>query len=213
MRVTKFGHCCLLLEIDGKRILTDPGRFTVSQNKLQDIDIVLITHEHTDHLHSESIKEIVSNNPEVKIITNSSVGRILGALGIRHQVLEGNSIEEVVGVLVEAFDGKHEEIFEENGLVQNTGYFIAGRFFYPGDAYIEPGKEVEVLAVPVAGPWGKPAEAIPYTLRVNPKKVFPVHDWILSDDGVEVIHGIFEKLLKAKDIEFVRLGNNETKEF
>ena len=50
MQITKFGQCCLLIEVAGKRILTDPGRFSVSQNDVSNIDIILITHEHADHL-------------------------------------------------------------------------------------------------------------------------------------------------------------------
>lgn len=213
MKITKFGQCCLLVEIAGKRILTDPGRFTVAQNQLQNIDLVLITHEHTDHLHSESITEIVKNNPGVKIVTNRSVGKILHNLGISYQALEGDATDEIAGVAIEAFDGKHAEIFAEFGQVQNTGYFIAKQLFCPGDAYIEPGKEVEVLALPVAGPWCKSAEAIAYALRVKPRKAFPVHDWLLNEGGITLTHALFETQLNTRDIEFVRLGNGETKEF
>ena len=213
MKITKFGQCCLFIEINGKRILTDPGRFTTSQNQLLDIDLILITHEHADHVHSESIAELVNNNPEVKIVTNSSVGKILLELGLSYQIIEGSDVGELEGIKIEAFDGKHAEIFEDYGQVQNTGYFISERLFYPGDAYTEPGKDVEVLALPVAGPWCKSADAIAYAFRVNPKKAFPVHDWLLNPDGIALTYGLFEAQLKTKDIEFVRLGNDETKEF
>lgn len=213
MRITKFGQCCLLIEINGRRILTDPGKFTNSQNQLQDIDLILITHEHTDHIHTESITEIVKNNPEVQIVTNSGVGMVLTELGLDYQVLEGNDIDELKGISIEAFDGKHAEIFEDYGQVQNTGYFISRRLFYPGDAYTKPGREVEILALPVAGPWCKSAEAISYAVQVNPKKAFPVHDWLLNNDGIALTYGLFENQLKAKGIEFIRLENDETKEF
>ena len=49
MNITKLGHCCLVLEIDGVRILTDPGNYTTAQDTMTGIDIVLITHEHGDH--------------------------------------------------------------------------------------------------------------------------------------------------------------------
>jgi len=29
MKITKLGHCCLLIETKGKRVLTDPGSYTV----------------------------------------------------------------------------------------------------------------------------------------------------------------------------------------
>jgi len=85
--------------------------------------------------------------------------------------------------------------------------------FYPGDAYTEPGKDVEILALPVAGPWCKSADAIAYAIKIKPKKAFPVHDWLLNEDGIALTHGLFESQLKNNDIEFVRLQNDETKEF
>ncbi len=58
--VTRVGHSCHLLEIGGRRLLTDPW-FTVTStydpgehvaltvDRLPDLDGVLITHEHYDH--------------------------------------------------------------------------------------------------------------------------------------------------------------------
>ena len=77
MFITKFGHCCLLIEEKGVRILTDPGSYTTAQDALKDIDVVLITHEHQDHFHVPSVKKILENNPEVVIITNTSVCNLL----------------------------------------------------------------------------------------------------------------------------------------
>lgn len=213
MKITKFGQCCLLIEVNGKRVLTDPGRFSVSQNTVTDIDLILITHEHADHIHSASLQAILENNPKAQVVTNSGVARVLTELGISHEILEGAAHGEMSGIALEAYDGKHAEIFEEYGQVQNTGYFIENQLFYPGDAYTEPKKDVPVLALPVAGPWCKSADAIAYALRVKPQKAFPVHDWLLNDDGVALVHGLFESQLKNHGIEFVRLGNDETKEF
>ncbi len=213
MKITKFGHCCLLIEVQGKRILTDPGAFTTAQNEVRDIDIILITHEHGDHLHTESLAKILENNPSAKVVTNSSVGKILSDIGVDYEILEGDSKSLVSDVSVEAYDGKHAEIYEEYGQVQNTGYFIADKLFYPGDSYIEPGKPVHVLALPVSGPWCKSAEALAYALRIKPQIAFPVHDGLLNEFGISVVHGFFEKLLPKSNIDFVRLTNGESKEF
>ena len=212
MKITKFGQCCLLIEVSGKRILTDPGKFSVSQNDVTNIDIILITHEHADHLHSESINTILKNNPEATVVTNTGVGEVLTELGIEHEIIEGREVGTPAGVAVEAFDGQHAEIFEDYGQVQNTGYFIAEELFYPGDAYTEPGKQVPILALPVAGPWCKSADAIKYALAVKPTKAFPVHDWLINEDGIALTYGLFGAQLQAHDIEFVELRNDEAKE-
>lgn len=213
MKITKFGHCCLLIEVAGKRVLTDPGKFTVSQNEVRNLDLILITHEHVDHCHSDSLVEIVKNNPQAKIVTNTSVGKILESLKINFEVLEGNYEAQIGGVKLEALDGKHVEIFGDYGQVQNTGYFIADKLFYPGDAYTVPSKNVSVLALPVAGPWCKVAEVITYALAVRPQKAIPVHDGILNENGITVVHGIIENHLKKNNIEFVRMIKDDVREF
>ena len=38
MKITKFGHCCMLVEEKGLRILVDPGNFSTAQNELMDIE-------------------------------------------------------------------------------------------------------------------------------------------------------------------------------
>lgn len=212
MKITKFGQCCLLIEINGKRILTDPGVFSTKQNELTDIDLILITHEHADHLHTESLTIVMKNNPKAEVVTNEGVGLVLDELNIPYSILQGNETAEKAGLQIEAFDGVHEEIYKGFGLVQNTGYFIAKELFYPGDAYTEPGKEVPILALPVAGPWCKVPEAIAYALAVKPKKAFPVHDAMLSEVGIKGTYSHFERELSARNIAFIPIRENETRE-
>lgn len=213
MKITKYGQCCLLIEVDNKRILTDPGKYTAAQNTLTDLDLILITHEHADHLHTDSLREILANNPNAVVVTNSGVGKILDEHNISYQLLEGDTHETIADIALEAHDGKHAEIFGDYGQVQNTGYFIAEQLFYPGDAYTNPQKPVPTLALPVGGPWCKSADAIAYAHEVAPKKAFPVHDWLLNEDGIALTYKLFESQLSAKNIEFVPLQNDETKEF
>lgn len=214
MRIKKLGHCCLLIDTGKARVLTDPGSYTVdSQKDIQNIDIVLITHEHADHLHVESLVEIVRNNPGVQVITNSSVGKIIQDVEIEHTILEGRNILEISGVIIESFDGNHEEIFEEVGQVQNTGYFIDEKLFYPGDSYIEPKKDVDILALPVAGPWCKVPDAIRYALSVKPEKAFPVHDGMLEVDRIGGSHRIPLMVLGDNDIRFIPMVAGDEKEF
>jgi L-ascorbate metabolism protein UlaG (beta-lactamase superfamily) len=212
MKITKIGHCCLLIEVDGKRIMTDPGSFTVADHILENIDIVLITHEHGDHLHVDSLKEILLKNPKLKIITNSAVGKILEEAGIAYEKVEGQADLSIDGIYFEACDAKHVEIFEDYGQVQNTGYFITERLFYPGDAYADPQKAVEILALPVAGPWCRVADVINYAKTIAPKKAFPVHDGLLNDAGIEIQHRVVQTHLEAAGIDFLSLRSGEETE-
>ena len=213
MTITKFGHCCILIEVKRKRILVDPGRFSTGQNQLTDVDIVLITHEHADHCHTESVLQIAANNPDVIIVTNTSVATLLQSLEIEAHVIEGRDRANVADVSLEAFDGEHVEIFEEFGLVQNTGYLVEDHFFFPGDAYTVPNKQVKVLALPVSGPWCKIADAIRYALVVKPAVAFPVHDATLNEAGQAVTYPHFERELSKASIEFLVLESGVAREF
>lgn len=212
MKITKIGHCCLLIEVDGKRLMTDPGSFTTEELIIQQIDIVLITHEHADHLHIDSLKKIIDANPEVIVISNTSVGKLLDEAGVVYHVLEGKSEELYSNIHIQAYDAKHTEIYEEIGQVQNTGYFIANKLFYPGDSYTNPDREVAVLAFPVGGPWCKIADTIRYVLTINPKHAFPVHDAVERVDRVHILHRTPGIILAEHNIDFrpMKAGDTET---
>ena len=213
MKIHKIGHCCLHVQLKNLSILTDPGAFSTDQDKIKEIDIILITHEHADHLHVDSLKNVLVNNPNAKIITNSGVGKVLDGEGITYELLDGTDTTEVNGVLFEAFDAKHEEIYEELGQVQNTGYFIANKLFYPGDSFKNPDKEVDILALPVAGPWCKIGDAVRYALEIKPKKAFPVHEGMIKEDIQAAFHKIPEIVLAENGIGFVSMVPGDTKEF
>jgi L-ascorbate metabolism protein UlaG (beta-lactamase superfamily) len=213
MKITKIGHCCLIIETKGKKIMTDPGAFTTGQNEVMGIDIILITHEHADHLHVESVKEVLKNNQLAQIFTNSGVGAKLTDAGIGFTLLEKTSQVVVDGLIIEAFDCKHEEIYKEAGQVQNTGYFIDGRLWYPGDSFGNPHKPVEVLALPVAGPWCRIADAITFALALKPKKAFSVHEGMIQPDKIGAFHRMPQQILSQNGIEFIPMLAGDSKEF
>ncbi len=214
MKIKKLGHCCLVIETNGKRIMTDPGSYAVDeQSKEKNIDLILITHEHGDHFHIDSLKEILANNPDVKIITNDGVGKLLDVESIKYEVLENKISKEILGIDIEAHDCKHEEIFQDYGQVLNTGYIIDKRLFYPGDAFYNPKKKIEILALPVAGPWAKIKDAIKYALEVKPQVCFPVHDGMLNQSGIDLTHRICHLSLSLFNIDFKNFEDRKEEEF
>lgn len=79
----------MLVETKGKRLLTDPGSFTVeAHTKLENIDAILFTHEHSDHYHLDSLRTLLEKNPEVQIFTNTSVAELLSQENISHITIQ-----------------------------------------------------------------------------------------------------------------------------
>ncbi len=211
MKVTKYGHCCLLVETGGVRLLTDPGCWSTLPEHLGTIDAVLLTHEHQDHLHVPSLSQVLAKNPKAVVLTNSGVGALLQKEGITYKVLEHGQSKDVGGVLVEAFGVKHADIYETVPVVPNTGFFIDNRLFYPGDALTAPARPPEILALPVCGPWLLLADAVRYALDLQPKVVFPVHDGMLAHVGA--FHRIPEGALTRDGVGFVVLEPGKTHDF
>jgi L-ascorbate metabolism protein UlaG (beta-lactamase superfamily) len=84
--------------------------------------------------------------------------------------------------------------------IDNVGFLIDNRLFYPGDALTEPGKEIEILALPAAAPWAKLSEVVDYALAVKPKIAFPVHDSILAHPTM--MQGMFVPLFEKMGVTF-----------
>ncbi len=211
MKIKKIGHCCLVIEIKGVRILTDPGAYTTEQNEEKNIDIVAITHEHGDHFHIESLKIIIANNPGVKVVTNTAVGKLLAVEGIAFELLEDGDAITLNDIVFEGHGEHHATIYKEMGQVQNTGFMIDDTLFYPGDAFTLPGKPVSILALPVAAPWLKLSEVLEYAFAVKPTTAFPVHDIILSHP--QMMQPMFIPLLEQEGIKFVPLNPGDTYDF
>ncbi len=177
MKIKKIGHSCLLINEGGLNILTDPGSYTAEAVKdLKAVDVILICDEHMDHFDVPSIQALLKNNPEAKIITQKAVQKLLTEKGIKSDLLLDKEQTEIKGVKFEGCGQKHALLHSSIPQSDNTGYIISDRFFYPGDALTIPHKQIEVLALPVSGPWLKMSEVIDYVLAVKPEFCFPVHD-------------------------------------
>ena len=203
MKITKLGHCCLLMEIRGIRFLTDPGNYTTNQNTVIGLHYIVISHEHTDHLHIDSLKIVMTNNPDAQVICNSSVGRILEKQAIIHTTIGDGDSMDCSGVSLSGHGHAHKLIYKEYEQVENTGYFFGEKLYYPGDSFHNPSLPIDILALPVTAPWCTIAEAVDFALDIHPRIAFPVHD------GNLVRHGLSNRLpgiyLPKAGIEFVPL--------
>ena len=204
----------MLIEEKGAKMLIDPGTFTESiYATLSGLDAILITHEHADHFHIPSLRILLRMNPKALVICNPGVARILVSETIEHTIVGDKQMAQIKGVQIDGYGSVHATVHSTMPLAENTGFLIGGRFWFPGDAFVEPGVPTPILALPVAGPWMKISEALDYALKLNPDACFPVHDAILSDIGMSIHHRIAGAVLEPRGIRFFALELNKEYEF
>jgi L-ascorbate metabolism protein UlaG (beta-lactamase superfamily) len=109
LRVTYIGHATLLIEIGGKRILTDPnfdpglGKFLtrvsapgIALEALPKLDAILLTHAHADHLSFDSLDALPEDIP---LFAPPAIAKWLKKQGYGHAVGiapgEGAELHEV----------------------------------------------------------------------------------------------------------------------
>lgn len=207
MKFTKFGQSCLLVEEDRHKVLIDPGSYSdrdVLDQK--NIEVYLITHSHRDHLDVDLLKEIIKNNPNLKILTNTEVALELDKNLINYQTLE-SGVKDIGDLKIEAFASLHQPIYPGLPQAKNTSFLVAEKFFHPGDDFFDPQKSVEILALPVSGPWLKLSEAVDYAKKIKPKICLPIHDSNLKE--TDFIYNRIKQLLELDGIEFVSLKIGE----
>ncbi len=203
MRVTKYGHSCLLVEEGEARILIDPGNFSTGQESAVNVDAVLITHEHPDHVTVDSLSAVLANNAQAVVYANESVSELLSKAGIPSSVVKDGESFHIKSVSVQAFGVDHACIHDSIPLIRNTGFLIAERLFYPGDSLTQVPKHVDILALPVAAPWMRLSEAIDYAVKVKPKTCIPVHDGQLRADRLGSTRFVSKAVFEKAGIDFV----------
>ncbi len=114
LRVTWFGHSSSLLELDGVRLLIDPvwderaapvqwfgpKRFfapTITLEALPELDAVLISHDHYDHLGKGTVQALAAQRPGLRWVTSLGVGAELERFGVaRERITELDWTESVL---------------------------------------------------------------------------------------------------------------------
>ncbi|MFN2537902.1 MAG: MBL fold metallo-hydrolase [Mycobacteriales bacterium] len=191
MKITRYGHSCVLVEDGAGRVLLDPGTFSTGFEGLRGLTGVLITHQHPDHLDVERVTRLMEANPEATLVTDEG-----SQLDLPRMVVHaGDSLD--LGTAVSVHGSEHAVIHPEIPRVPNVGYLVGGRFFTPGDALTVPQADVEVLGLPTDAPWLKLAEAVQLLRDVKPGKAFPVHDGVLSAAATGIWFGHFDRLAPA----------------
>lgn len=203
MKITKYLHSCLLIEDQEKTILIDPGSYStpvLDIAAISNLDYLLFTHEHADHLNVSFVKEVVQKFPDVKIITNPSIVAILEKEGIK-ATSDGDDI-----VSLEVLT--HEKLWDKEP-PQNAVFTVFGKLTHPGDC-MQFTKTAEILALPLQAPWGSTNQSVIKALELQPKVIIPIHDWQWKDVFRVGMYDRLEGFFEEKGIEFRKIATGKT---
>jgi L-ascorbate metabolism protein UlaG (beta-lactamase superfamily) len=190
MRLTKFGHACVRLDVDGGSVVIDPGTYSPDVD-LDGVADVLVTHEHADHLDVDRVKGL-----DAPIWTNAGVASQLGELGERVQVVADGASFEAAGFAVRAYGKDHAIILPELGVpCENVGYLVEDAVYHPGDSFTQPDRKVHTNLVPVSGPWFALPPAVGYARAVNAEQTLGIHEALLSPIG----QGMMKRFLDGQE--------------
>jgi len=189
------GHSTVVVELDGSRLVTDPllrkrvGHLlrAASVDTPGDLDGVLMSHAHHDHLDLPSIARL---DPTIPVVVPRGLGRLLKD---RESVLEVEEGDEVVfgSIAVRATRAVHEgRRHGSRAAGPALGYAITGsrRIYFAGDTDLFPEmsglvENLDVALIPIWG-WGPtlgrglhlgPERAAEALRLLKPRIAVPIH--------------------------------------
>ena len=201
MRVTSFGHSCLLVEIAGSTLLFDPGNLSSGFDGLTGLDAILVTHQHPDHADPDRLPALVEANPDAVRYADPSTAAQLNESGKAGEwsVLAPGESFTLGELTVRGTGGRHAVIHPELPVIDNTVYIVdapdqKAAFMHPGDSFYIPFERIDVLALPAAAPWMKISEPVDYLRAVAPRVAVPIHQGVQSDVGRAIHNGRIDEM-------------------
>ena len=178
--ITFLGHASLVFEYGGAYIYIDPVRQYADFSKLPKADLILVTHEHGDHLDPAAIASL--NKLSTAIILPEASRAKLGS----GEALEHGRVVQAAGISVEAVaaynssagrTSYHPKERKDNGYVLTVGTL---RVYVAGDT--EPTPEmalmgaIDIAFLPMNLPYTMSPEQVAAAARtIRPGILYPYH--------------------------------------
>ncbi len=169
-------HASVLLEGDKKRVYIDPWEITDPQPA----DLVLITHDHYDHLSLPDLKAVCTKTTEI-LAPHGTIGKISGVPGQIRGVEPGEKVT-AAGLEVQAVPAYNVGKKFHPRSANNVGYVVTldgQRIYHAGDTDLIPemkGLAPDVALLPIGGTYTMDAaEAARAATELGARKVIPMH--------------------------------------
>jgi len=182
LHVTFIGHGTLMMTCGGKVIHIDPWTRLADYTKLPKADLILITHEHRDHLDPEAIKLVRKENTVI-ILPRGDTESVPEGQGLAN----GQS-RNMMGFKIEAVPAYNLVHMRSEGNPyhpkgQGNGYVITfgkTRVYVAGDTENTPEmkalKNIDVAFLPMNLPYTMTPEMVADAARAfRPKILYPYH--------------------------------------
>jgi L-ascorbate metabolism protein UlaG (beta-lactamase superfamily) len=198
-KIDYLGHSTVILDFNGVRVITDPvfrrRIFHLTRTAplpesviYQDIDIVLVSHLHYDHLDIQSIRSL-GDGPLVCV--PKGAGNLLRKNGISNfrELVIGEEFS-IGNIPVRTTYARHRNSRHPLGMQAECMGFLVGNeitIYYPGDTQIFPemasiSDRIDVALMPVWG-WGphlgrmhmSPVQAAEAMAYLKPNLAIPIH--------------------------------------
>jgi len=182
LKITFIGHGTLMFTFADKVIHVDPYSRVADYSKLPKADVILITHEHQDHLDPQALDIIRTENTEV-VVTEACAKQIKDGIIMRNgdtKTIKGLSIEAVpaYNIIHKRDDGKP---FHAKGA--GNGYiltFADKRVYIAGDTEntqeMKKLRDIDYAFLPMNLPYTMTPEMVTDAAKAfQPKILYPYH--------------------------------------
>ena len=202
LEITFIGHGTLMFKFGGKVIHVDPVGREADYSKMPKADLILVTHEHGDHLDAEALKLISTDNTKL-VLTQICYDRIKQGI-----VMKNGDVKTVQGFKIEAVPAYNIVHKRDNGTPfhpkgNGNGYIITfgdKRVYVAGDTENTPEmkvlKNIDIAFLPMNLPYTMTPEMVADAAKAfKPMVLYPYHY------GKTDPHKLVELLKDTKEIE------------